>query len=259
MDLALLIFLASLMVVIIVVILYYVFKVRTKLGLFFLYFGFFMMSLMLIGASVYLFNPSQTNLGIAVGLNMTSMVLLLAYFFAVAEKLTENVNLKWYHLYSLSSLVVFNEALMGLTFGLAQFGKEPFLTPVSAMYNSLNSVWFFYPMMVEMLTLYLILLKRGNNLSLFPFIGVAAFPPVIFQDLIIWRYFSLLASLGFSILGLTFKGTWRYIYLLTTVGSISTLFTPWIYDVAILVGMIAYYVTSFKTEGLSEYHKRLER
>ncbi|MCG3109062.1 hypothetical protein L3N51_01352 [Metallosphaera sp. J1] len=251
-NIVLLMGIASLMVAVIVVLLYYVFKVTTKIGTFFLYFAFLMMAFMLIGASIYLFNPTETNLGIAVGVNMASMILLLGYFFAVAERLTDRIEFKWYHYYSLSGLVVFNEGLMGLTFGLAQFGVRSFSSPVSALDNSLNSYWFFYPMMAEMLSLYLISLSRGkNNLSLFPLIGISTFPPVIFENLLIWRYFSLVASLGFSVVGIAFKGKWRYIYVLLALGSLLSLITPWLFDVGIISGMIQYYVTSFKTERVS--------
>ncbi|MCH1771239.1 MULTISPECIES: hypothetical protein [Metallosphaera] len=251
-SLVLLIGIASLMVAIIVALLYYVFKVTTKIGTFFLYFAFFMMAFMLVGASIYLFNPTETNLGIAVGVNMASMILLLGYFFAVAERLTERIEFKWYHYYSLSGLVVVNEALMGLTFGLAQFGVKSFSSLVSAVDNSLNSYWFFYPMMAEMLSLYLISLSRGrNNLSLFPLIGISTFPPVIFQNLLIWRYFSLIASLGFSVVGITFKGYWRYIYVVLALGSLLSIITPWLFDLGILAGMIEYYATSFRVERIS--------
>ncbi|AWR99157.1 hypothetical protein [Metallosphaera hakonensis] len=252
-SLFLLIILASLMVTAIVGLIYAVFKVTTKIGLFFVYFGFLMMLFMLVGASIYLFKPTETSLGIAVGINMVSMILLIGYFFAVAEQLSEKINLRWYHYYSLSVFVVVNELMMGLTFGLAQFGVAQFSTVISGLYYSFNSYWFFYPMMAEMLFIYLIALSKGiNNTELFPLIGVATFPPVIFQDLLIWRYISLFMTLGFSAVGLMFKGRWRYLYILIIVGVVSTLITPWLFDLAIALSMVEYYVTSFRTEKLSK-------
>ncbi|QKR00115.1 hypothetical protein GWK48_06765 [Metallosphaera tengchongensis] len=251
-NLTVLIGLASLMVAVIVVLLYYVSKVTTKVGTFFLYFAFFMMIFMLIGASVYLFSPSETSLGIAVGINMVSMILFLGYFFAVAERLTDKVTFTWYHYYSISLLTVINEGLMGLTFGLAQFGVAPFSSLVSGINESINSYWFFYPMMAEMLSLYLISLSRGRSrIELFPFIGITAFPPVIFQGILIWKYFSIIMDVGLSLFGIYFKGSWRYLYILAAVGSLSALYLPWIFDVAVIAGMVMYYVGVFRTERLS--------
>ncbi|WP_238842131.1 hypothetical protein [Sulfolobus sp. E11-6] len=155
-PLILLSFFASIMALAIATILYSVAIVSTKIGTFFLYFSLTMMLTMLIGASIYLFSPSNETFGIAFGINMASMILLLGYFFAVAENLAERMNFNGYHFYTLSALAVINEVLMGLTFGLAQFGAKPFSTIILGLYNSLNSYWFFYPMMAEMLSLYLI-------------------------------------------------------------------------------------------------------
>lgn len=244
---------SSLMVAIIVVLLYFIYKVSTKLGVFFLYFSFTMMAFMLVGASIYLYQPSETDLGIAVGINMVSMILLLAYFFAVAEKLTEKFKLRDVHYYSLASLVIVNEGLMGLTFGLAQFGRDPFTNVESALYNSLNSYWFFYPMMAEMLSLFFILMNKGRApVELFPLVGITAFPPTIFTNLLIWRGTSIVMDFGLSMLGLTFKGKWRIVYFVTALSVITTIYTPWIFDVTIIAGMVLYYVTSFKAERIAK-------
>jgi hypothetical protein len=243
---------SSLMVAVIVVLLYYVYRVITKLGVFFLYFSFVMMAFMLVGASVYLYSPSETSLGVAVGVNMASMILLLAYFFAVAERLTEEFTMREVHYYSLAGLVVLNEGLMGLTFGLAQFGRTPFSDLALALYNSLNSYWFFYPMMAEMLSLYFILLSRRRApLELFPLIGITAFPPTIFTGLLIWRYTALVMGLGMSALGLTFKSRLRLLYIVTILGVITTVYTPWLFDTSIIAGMVLYYVVSFKAERIA--------
>jgi len=62
-GLALLIPFAAAMVVAIVVVLAYTSRVRTEVGLFFLYFAFIMMITMLVGASVYFLSPGQSYVG----------------------------------------------------------------------------------------------------------------------------------------------------------------------------------------------------
>lgn len=234
---------ASVMVAFIVLILYYIEKIKTYIGVFFIYFGLLMMLTMFIGAVIYLYSPSNTSLAIAFGVNMAIMVSVLAYFFIVAEKIaSQRFNGEKKHILSFAILVVLNEILMGTTFSLAQFGLKYFLTLYDAFNTSINSVWFFYPMMAEMLAIYLIHYLKGFYFKeLFPLIGIATFPPTVF-NFTDWVYSSLVLSLGFSLLGvLTAKNIWRYIYIVLAIGTITTLLNPVPYDLIIIFSMILYY------------------
>ncbi|AOL16787.1 hypothetical protein BFU36_08800 [Sulfolobus sp. A20] len=234
---------ASLMVAIIVIILYYMEKIKTYIGVFFIYFSLAMMLTMFIGASIYLFSPSSTSLAIAFGVNMAIMISALAYFFIIAEEIAKiRFNGQRIHVVFFSILVVINEILMGTTFGLAEFGSVRFSTPYDAFYNSVNSYWFFYPMMAEMLAFYLIHYLRGLTFrEIFPLIGVAAFPPTAF-NYTDWFYSAVVLSLGFSALGiLSSKRLLRYIYSALALTILLTLINPIPYDALIITSMIIYY------------------
>jgi hypothetical protein len=69
------------MVIIIVLILYYIEKIKTYVGVFFIYFSLVMMITMFIGASVYLISPSTLWLAIAFGINTFTMIPLIVYFY----------------------------------------------------------------------------------------------------------------------------------------------------------------------------------
>jgi hypothetical protein len=249
-GLALLIPFAAAMVVAIVVVLAYTSRVRTEVGLFFLYFAFIMMITMLVGASVYFLSPGQATLGVAVGINMGAMVVALTYFFSTAESLTKKVNMNRLIMGSIAALVVLNEGLMGTTFGLAQFGSGGFLTPLQGFLSSINSYWFFYPMMAEMLSLYLILDRRGVKLgAAYALVGATAFPPTAF-DLPQWRLITPVLSLGASILGLLgSKRTWRWIYVGVAGTSILTYLNPLPYDVMLPIAMGYFYLYALSSEA----------
>ncbi|BBD72219.1 hypothetical protein HS1genome_0608 [Sulfodiicoccus acidiphilus] len=245
--------LAGVMVVAIVAVLSYVSRVKTQVGLFFLYFAFIMMITMLIGASVYLYSPSDTTLGVAVGVNMAAMIAALSYFFSTAESLTRRVVLRDFVLGTVAALVVLNEGLMGTTFGLAQFGTSPFSTPFEGFLSSVNSYWFFYPMMAEMLSLYLILERRGVRLgAAYALVGATAFPPTAF-DLTQWRLVTPFLTLMVCGLGLLLsKGVWRGVYAAVAASAMMTFFTEVPYDLAIAVAMGYFYFYALSAEfGLS--------
>lgn len=242
-ELIVLSLIASIMVAVIVVILYYMEKIRTYVGVFFVYFSLAMMLTMFLGASIYLFSPSTLSLAIAFGINMAVMITTLAYFFTIAEELVnKSFNGLNIHIISFSVLVVLNEILMGSTFGIAQFGREYFITPYDAFYYSINSYWFFYPMMAEMLAFYLIHYIKGMVYKeLFPLIGVAAFPPTAFSYFQ-WFYSATFFSLAFSTIGiLTSKGIWRYVYLGVIIGVLLNFINAIPYDLIIITSMVMYY------------------
>lgn len=249
-SLALLIGIASLMVAVIVFILYYIENIKSMIGLYFSYFGLVMMLSMFIGAIIYLYNPSNITLAIAFAENMVIMISFLAYFFIIAEELVKQPirNLR-YHIYVLSTLAVLNEILMGSTFVLAQFGKSLFSSVYSSFYSSVNSYWFFYPMMVEMLSLYLIQYIRGVNLkSLLPLIGVTSFPPTAF-NIREWFLFGVVMTMAVSALGIVSSGRnlWRYIYSIILLATLGTFINPIPYDICVIIAMILYYSTIFSS------------
>jgi len=225
------------MVAIIVYTLYSVsYKIKTWIGLFFAFFVLIMMITMFIGAIAYLLSPSNISLAEAIIVNNASMLILLVYLFMNAKKLASNKDFSKIHIFSLSILTVLNEILMGGAFSLAYFGIKYFLT-------SLNSYWFFYPMMAEMLALYLIdYLKSRANKELFALIGITTFPPTIL-NFSQWIYSSIFIDVILSLIGIiNSRGLWRYLYIITAISVVSTLFIPTFFDIIIIIDMILYYV-----------------
>ncbi|MBB5254286.1 hypothetical protein [Sulfurisphaera ohwakuensis] len=235
--------LASIMVMAIIATLIFAINGRSYTRVFFVYFILGMMMLMLVGAVLYLLSPSQESLEIAFGINMIYMIIVLAYYFMIAEDISNRVinNLKL-HSVALGILVVINEILMGTTFTLAQYGRGLFTTVLSSVYYSVNSLWFFYPMMVEMLGLYLYHFIRGDIFkNLFALIGVATFPPTIFS-FYEWVYTSIGFSVIFSIIGiLNSDKTWKIIYGLLALTTLLVFISPYPYDAMIIISMIFYY------------------
>ncbi|QGA53218.1 hypothetical protein GFS03_00685 [Sulfolobus sp. E5-1-F] len=243
-ELIVLPFIASIMIIIIILILYYIEKIKTYVGVFFIYFSLIMMITMFIGASVYLISPSTLSLAIAFGINTFIMIPLIVYFLLnIRNFVNKKFNRERVHIVIFSLLLVLNEVLMGLTFGIAQFGPSKFSTLYYAFYYSINSYWFFYPMMAEMFALYLLHYLRGLTYrEVFPLIGVATFPPTIF-DYQEWFYSAIIFSLGFSTFGVIFsKNFWRYVYSVLAVCILILLFNPIAYDLVIIVSMILYYI-----------------
>ncbi|WP_373469176.1 hypothetical protein [Acidianus infernus] len=112
-------------------------------------------------------------------------------------------------------------------------------------YFTFNGGWFFYPMMVEMLSIYLIHYIEGEfRKDLFPLIGITSFPPTLIDN-IKWFYSSLAISLALSGLGvINSKGFIRWIYVILILSLLLLLFKVYIiYDVAITVSMITYYLS----------------
>ncbi|MEM0305325.1 MAG: hypothetical protein QW685_10035 [Saccharolobus sp.] len=239
-NLLILSLIASLMVAIIVLILYYIEKIRTYVGVFFIYFSLIMMITMFLGASIYLYSPSNLTLAIAFAINMSIMIVLIVYFFIIAKKLIHKpFNGEKPHVVVFSFLVVLNEILMGSTFGIAQFGSEYFSTPYNAFYYSINSYWFFYPMMAEMLAFYIIHYIRGLQYKeLLPLIGIAAFPPTVF-NYPNWFYSALIFSLIFSVLGVL--SSRKYIYLALAITILLNFVNAIPYDILIIASMTWYY------------------
>ncbi len=247
-SLLLLIILASIMVSAIIGTIYYIEnKVNTYVHLFFSYFILIMMALMLIGAIIYLYSPSNLSLGIAVAINMVSMIIILAFFFSVAENLSKQVTTSPKILYSLSSLLVLNEALMGAAFSLAEYGNTYFLSVIEDINVSLNNVWFFYPMMVEMLFTIVIIILNFNQLEdyiyyVIPLIGIAAFPPTIL-NFNIWIYSALVIDIFFAAYGfLKSNSAWKVIYSILVISMIPIIFNVNLFfGLAISISMVYFY------------------
>jgi|ECHhosMinimDraft_1075155.scaffolds.fasta_scaffold03027_2 hypothetical protein len=247
---------ASAMVASIVALIYLVESIRTHVGLFFSYFGLLMMLTMLLGASIYLAQPSSLTLAVAVGLNMGTMTALLGYFLYSAHSIVRSLNMSKSDYYLVSLLLVSNEVLMGSTFGIAQFGVGPFSTPYGAFYTSVNSYWFFYPMMSEMLSLYIMLYLKGRNQDeLYPLVGITAFP-ITALHVSHWSELSMALTLVIAVYGaLKSSRTWRWIYTSLAISALAVRVSPLPYDAAILLSMIYYYVYSLPI-GRREFVER---
>lgn len=248
-SLLLLSLIAYAMVAIIILILYFTTRIKTFIGLFFLYFSLAMMLTMFLGASIYIYSPSNTTLAIAFAINMALMIFLLTYFFAIAENISErSLTNNPINIYGISVLLVANEVLMSTTFGLAQFGPKYFSSAYGAFYYTINSYWFFYPMMAEMLGFYLIHYVKGQQFQqLLPLVGVTAFPPTAFnvQD---WFPFALVLTLGASAYGMFLNRKrerlwWFYIYLSLIFTSLLLLVNAIPYDINVIIAMVMYYAT----------------
>ncbi|MEJ2775372.1 hypothetical protein WIW90_03935 [Sulfolobaceae archaeon RB850M] len=244
-SLFLLILVASLMVVAIVIILYLVEKVRNYASFWFIIFLLVMMISMFVSASIYLNSPSSLSLALAFLTNSIVMVAFLVPFFIKARELT----LRRYNGKNdclISALAVLNEVIMGYTFELAQYGKYIFSNPLSYFTLSINNYWFYYSMMAEMFTLYLIYYLRGVKrevlTQIFPIVGITASPPILLDDKV-WFYSSLLMSLGFCALG--FRSRLNYLYVAMAIALLTTFFTPVIYELVLLYSMYTYYTIVF--------------
>jgi len=233
------------MVVAIVIILYLVEKVRNYAGFWFIIFLLVMMISMFVSASIYLNSPSSLSLALAFLTSSIVMVAFLVPFFIKARELAlrryngKNDSLT-------SALAVLNEVIMGYTFELAQYGKSIFSDPLSYFTLSINNYWFYYSMMAEMFTLYLIYYLRGVKrevlTQIFPIVGITASPPILLDDKV-WFYSSLLMSLGFCALG--FRSRLNYLYVAMAIALLTTFFTPVIYELVLLYSMYTYYTIVF--------------
>jgi len=244
-SLFLLILVASLMAVAIVIILYLVEKVRNYAGFWFIIFLLVMMISMFVSASIYLNSPSSLSLALAFLTNSIVMVAFLVPFFIKARELA----LRRYNGKNdclISALAVLNEVIMGYTFELAQYGKSIFSNPLSYFTLSINNYWFYYSMMAEMFTLYLIYYLRGVKrevlTQIFPIVGITASPPILLDNKV-WFYSSLLMSLGFCALG--FRSRLNYLYVAMAIALLTTFFTPVIYELVLLYSMYTYYTIVF--------------
>lgn len=231
------------MIAVIVYTLYSVsYKIKTYVGLFFSFFVLIMMITMFLGALIYLFSPTNISLAEAIIINNASMLILLVYLFLNGKKLAKSSSFSSSHIITLSVLTVLNEILMGATFSLADFGIKFFSSLYTSVLTTLNSYWFFYPMMIEMLSLYLVdYLKRNAKKELFPLIGITTFPPTVF-NFSQWIYSSIVISFVLSLLGIiNSKNVWRYVYLITAISILTTLLLPIIFDIVIVIDMVLYY------------------
>ena len=238
---------ASVMVVVIVAILYLSEKVKNYAGLFLVYFLLGMMISMFASAVYYLYNPSSLSLALAFLTNSIYMVLFLVPFFLNAKKLSLRVYSGGHELF-ISILAVINEFLMGYTFNLAYLGKSYFNNALNVFQYSVNSYWFFYPMMAEMLSIYIINYLKFNvaRKDLFPLIGITTFPPILLNDTY-WVYSTMVISLGLCVIGLTSKDkVLKTVYLTLLFAIVSVILTPLLYEAVILIGMVSYYVRELK-------------
>ncbi|MFP3202484.1 MAG: hypothetical protein RXR43_09635 [Sulfolobus sp.] len=244
-SLFLLILVASLMIVAIVIILYLVEKVRNYAGFWFIIFLLVVMISMFVSASIYLNSPSSLSLALAFLTNSIVMVAFLVPFFIKTRELA----LRGYNGKNdclISALALLNEVIMGYTFELAQYGNSIFSNPLSYFTLSINNYWFYYSMMAEMFTLYLIYYLRGVKRELltqiFPIVGITASPPILLDNKV-WFYSSLLMSLGFCALG--FRSRLNYLYVAMAIALLTTFFTPVIYELVLLYSMYTYYTIVF--------------
>ncbi|BCU67730.1 hypothetical protein HS7_11670 [Sulfolobales archaeon HS-7] len=232
---------AGVMVAIIVFLLYEALKTTTLLHLLLVYFGFFMMIVMFISAFIYLENPSRFSIGVAIAFSNVTMIGFLVYLFDKVRKKSFS-GLTTGTLIVLSILAVLSEVTMSLTFGVVYYGVHAFGTLYSSFYYAVNSPWFFYPMMTEMISLFLIEYVSGTtHRELLPLIGIAAFPPTIF-DFNQWVYTAVVMSIVFSVLGIiSSKDELRLVYVLIGISAILTERWAIPYDVVILISMTVYY------------------
>lgn len=244
---------ASVMVVVIVAILYMSERVKNYAGLYLVYFLLGMMAIMFLSAIYYLYYPSSLSLALAFLTNSIYMVSLLVPFFLIAKKLASKEYRGGHEIY-ISVLAVINEFLMGYTFNLAYLGRTYFENTLDVFNYSVNSFWFFYPMMAEMLSLYIINYIRNGNVrkDLFPLIGIATFPPILLA-VPYWVYSTIAITLGLCLIGLfnSKEMGLRIVYLILVIGTLLTFFTPYLYELAILSGMVLYYqkVLNKKTQN----------
>ncbi|MQL56216.1 hypothetical protein [Acidianus ambivalens] len=245
--------LAGVMVVAIIGIIYFVENVmRNYVHVFFTYFALIMMALMLLGAIIYLYSPSELTLGIAVGINMVFMIVILGYFFAIADEIEEKKNpISNIHRYFIALMLVINEALMGTTFTLAQFGNNIFSSPLQDVSSSLDSIWFFYPMMIEMLSLFIIAYVNNYDndklMMLIPFIGITSFPPLLF-NINAWKMSSIIIDIALGILGfMKSEKNWKLIYSVLILSVLtSTISLKPVFCIAIAFTMVYYYFFIFE-------------
>lgn len=234
-------------------------KMKTYTHAFLLGFAFLMMGTMFIGAIIYMYFPTTFSLGIAVAINMVPMIIVLAAFFSVADNLSRGITDRKV-IYLLSVSIVVDEVLMGSTFQIAQFGK--FSSPLQGIDSSLNSVWFFYPMMVEMFFLFFVKVDEmsGSKTPVFllPIIAVAALPPTLI-DVSIWKYFSSLIDLTIAGFGLlTSPKSWKFVYSAICIAVISALIgADYLFGSILALSMVYYYSSTFAFSDLKEKDREL--
>lgn len=244
-SLILLSILASVMVISIIATIYFIErKIKTLVHVFFTYFILIMMLFMLVGAFIYLYSPSETTMGVAVAINMISMIVILAYFFSQAENLSKETKMTQSVLAPLAVLLVVNEVMMGAVFSLSQLGVSNFSTLYSALNNSLNSVWFFYPMMAEMVATVLIIFTSIPEVDLkdvIPLIGITTFPPTVFR-IPIWVYTSVVFDTAFAILGIVKgKREWKILYFTILISTLAVIFNNYLVFAFAIAGSMVYF------------------
>ncbi|BCU70340.1 hypothetical protein [Stygiolobus caldivivus] len=243
MELLLFSSIASVMVIGIVLILYLFERIKNYAGLFLVYFLLGMMISMFLSAIYYLYYPSSISIAIAFLTNSIYMVSLLVPFFLNAKRLASKEYNGGHEIY-VSTLAVVNEFLMGYAFNLAYLGKNYFENGIDIFNYSIDSYWFFYPMMAEMLSLYIINYMKNESVrrDLFPLIGIATFPPILLNETY-WIYSTVIISLGLCFIGVISSKdkTIKIVYLALAIGTVLTFYTSLLYEVLILVGMVMYY------------------
>ncbi|BDC17908.1 hypothetical protein [Acidianus sp. HS-5] len=228
---------AGIMVAVIVFLLYESEEVKTKLGFSLVIFGFIMMITMFIGATLYLISPTSLSLAEAVLINNFTMLAYILSVFPFLRGFKVKFSLSSLSSILVSLLAVINEILMSLTFNIAC--RFP-----NVIYETFNGGWFFYPMMAEMLSLFLIHYVKGQFYKdLFPLIGITSFPPTLLDNEK-WFYTALVISLILSFIGIReSKLLVRIVYIALAVSLVSLfLLTPF-YDSVIVLSMITYYYT----------------
>ncbi|QGR18611.1 hypothetical protein [Stygiolobus azoricus] len=83
-------------------------------------------------------------------------------------------------------------------------------------------------------------------------IGIATFPPILLADPF-WVYSTIIITLGLCLIGLfnSKEMILRIVYLVLVLGTLLTFFTPYLYELGILFGMVLYYqkVLNEKTQN----------
>ncbi len=232
-----LVLIAGIMVAVIVFLLHEAEEVKTKLGFSLVIFGFIMMITMFIGASLYLISPTSVSLAEAILLNNFTMVAYILSVFPFLKKFKVRFSLSASLSILVSLLAVVNEIMMSLTFNIAC--KFPDL-----LYETFNGGWFFYPMMAEMLSLFLIHYIKGKFFRcLFPLIGITSFPPTLLDNAK-WFYSALAISLILTLIGIIeSKSLVKIIYAILIISLISLFAFPQLYDSAIVTSMVTFYYT----------------
>ncbi|MEM3671034.1 MAG: hypothetical protein QW767_04740 [Thermoprotei archaeon] len=145
-----------------------------------------MMLSMFLGASFYMLYPGQISLAYVVGGNMFVMVIgLVIILNSFGEESAEKPFNRRLWTPIVSVLLILNESMMGLVFHQAQDGLLLAPTPAGQLTGlvdlSVNTYWFFTPMMAEMISAFTMIEARSATINgvYTGLVGATAFPPTL--------------------------------------------------------------------------------